>query len=95
MPMASIQLSIRMDSDIKMRLEKEARLEDRSSSYIIQKALDQYLSVKERRRQDLEDAIAEADKGIFVSGEAVERWVLSWDTDDELPEPEPDIYPAK
>lgn len=93
--MPSVQLSVRMDPNIKMRLENEARLEDRSASYIIQKALDQYLSVKERRRQDLDDAIAEADKGIFVSGEAVERWVLSWDTEGELPEPEPDIFPAK
>ncbi len=93
--MASVQLSVRMDPDIKARLEKEARLEDRSASYIIQKALDQYLSVKERRRQDFDDAVAEADKGIFVSGEAVERWVLSWDTKNELPEPEPDIFPAR
>jgi predicted transcriptional regulator len=93
--MTSVQLSIRMDSDIKTRLDKEALLADRSSSYLIQKAVDQYLSVREHRRQDIEDALAEADKGVFVSGEAVERWVLSWDTDNELPEPEPDIFPAK
>jgi predicted transcriptional regulator len=37
-------------------------------------------------------AIAEADKGIFVSSEAVHRWMDSWDNDDELPIPEPDVF---
>lgn len=41
----------------------------------------------------LEARIAEADKGIFVSAEAVHRWMESWDTDHELPMPEPDIFP--
>lgn len=39
-------------------------------------------------------AIAEADKGVFVSSEAVHRWMESWDTDNELPMPEPDIFPG-
>jgi hypothetical protein len=38
-------------------------------------------------------AFAEADKGIFVSSEALDRWMASWDTDNELPIPEPDIFP--
>ena len=39
-------------------------------------------------------AVAEADKGVFVSSEAVDRWMESWGTDNELPIPEPDIFPA-
>ena len=38
-------------------------------------------------------AIEEADKGIFVSSEAVDRWMESWGTDNELSMPEPDIFP--
>ena len=93
--MSTVQLSVRMDPGIKARLENEARIEDRSASYIIQKALDQYLTAKEYKRRALEEAVAEADKGIFISDEAMTAWVMSWDTDNELPPPEPDIFPSK
>jgi hypothetical protein len=45
----------------------------------------------ERRLMD--ERIAEADKGIFISAEAMHRWVESWGTENELPPPEPDIFP--
>ncbi len=38
-------------------------------------------------------AIAEADKGVFISGKAMHRWIESWGTENELPPPEPDIFP--
>ena len=36
-------------------------------------------------------AIAEASKGEFISQEAMDTWIDSWDSDAELPPPEPDI----
>jgi hypothetical protein len=36
--------------------------------------------------------LAEAEKGIWISGEAMTRWIESWDTENELPPPEPDIF---
>jgi predicted transcriptional regulator len=42
-----------------------------------------------------DEALAEADKGIFVSGEAVIEWLESWGTDNVKPFPEPDIFPRK
>lgn len=41
----------------------------------------------------IDTALAEADKGIFVSQETVDRWMESWGTENELPMPEPDIFP--
>jgi predicted transcriptional regulator len=35
----------------------------------------------------------EADKGIFISGEKMLEWINSCDTENEQPEPEPDIFP--
>jgi hypothetical protein len=43
----------------------------------------------------IDEALAEADKGIFVSGEAVFEWMKSWGTDNVKPFPEPDIFPRK
>jgi predicted transcriptional regulator len=43
----------------------------------------------------IDEALAEADKGVFVSGEAVIEWLESWGTDNVKPCPEPDIFPRK
>jgi hypothetical protein len=43
----------------------------------------------------IDEALAEADKGVFVSGEAVIEWLESWGTDNVRPSPEPDIFPRK
>jgi predicted transcriptional regulator len=91
--MASVPFPLRLESQLKDRLEEAAQNEDRSAVEMASRAIKVFLDARDARRRDLEDAIAEADKGIFVSSEAVERWMASWDTDHELPMPEPDIFP--
>lgn len=91
--MATTPFSLRLDTEIKTRLEKEAEFEDRSAGYIVQKAVEDYLESKEYFREQMRQAIAEADKGVFISEEAMHHWIESWDTDNELPPPEPDIFP--
>lgn len=90
--MSSVILSVRMDSSIKSLLEEEAKKEDRSASYLALEAIKKYLSYKEEKRQAILQAVEEADKGVFVSKEAVHKWADSWGTDNELPVPEPDIF---
>ena len=41
---------------------------------------------------DVEERIAEADKGVFISSEAMLHWIESWGTENELPPPEPDVF---
>jgi len=48
-------------------------------------------NAKTAMEKAVDAAIAEADKGIFVSQEAVDRWMESWGTENELPMP--DIFP--
>lgn len=93
--MATTPFSIRLDTEVKAKLEHEARLVDRSAGYIAQKAIEDYLDAKAYKRECLQEAIAEADKGVFISEEAVDAWVKSWDTENELPMPEPDVFPGK
>jgi predicted transcriptional regulator len=52
----------------------------------------QALKMSEYKHQALLAAIEEAEKGIFISEEAIDRWVESWGTENELPPPEPDIF---
>lgn len=93
--MPTIPYTLRIDPELKLRLEAEARREKRSSAFILQQAAAEYLDRRERLHATIAALEAEADKGVFVSEEAVTAWVESWDTDDELPEPSPDIMPAR
>ena len=92
--MTTAPFSMRMDQKIKTRLEKQAALEERSAAFLVQKVVADYLDAKDYERKVFEEAFKEADKGVFISGEAVHRWMESWGTENELPIPEPDIFPA-
>jgi predicted transcriptional regulator len=91
--MTAVPFSLRLDADLKEAVDEEAKREDRSASYVIQQATREYIGRKERFRVMVAELEAEADKGVFISGEAMDSWVESWDTDHELPPPEPDIFP--
>ena len=93
--MATVEFSIPMDQDIKTRLDREAELEDRSAGYLAQKAIDAFLRQKEHLRKVVQDAEAEAEQGEFISGDAMHAWVDSWDSEDELTPPVPDIFVTK
>ena len=92
--MATVPFSFRIEADTKAQLEKEAALVDRSAAYLIQKAVSGYLDGMQAFRHEMKAAIAEADKGVFISEEAMMAWMESWDTDHELPPPEPDVFPV-
>lgn len=91
--MATVPFSMRLDEDVKTRLEKQAAREERSAGYLAQLAIQNLLEEREYFYEQMDLAIAEADKGVFISGEAMHRWIESWGTENELPPPEPDIFP--
>ena len=93
--MATVPFSVRLDEDVKARLDKEAVFEKRSSSYLAQVAIDEFLDAKEYKRECIREALAEAEKGVFISEEAVTKWVEAWGTDHELPPPKPDVFLEK
>ena len=90
---STARFSMRLEPELKDWLEEEAKLKDRSAGYIAAQAIAAQKARSEARRRIIEEAIAEADKGVFISDEKMTAWVDSWDTDNELPEPEPDIFP--
>lgn len=90
--MASARFSLRLEPELKDWLEQEAKRKDRSAGYIATQAIQTLKDASDAKRRIIEEAISEADKGVFISEEAMTKWVLSWDTDNELPMPEPDIF---
>jgi predicted transcriptional regulator len=91
--MTSATFSMRMDAKTKDELEAEAKRRDRSAAYVAQEAIKEFLDRQAYKRESLLAAIEEADKGIFISGEAVERWMERWADGHDDPFPEPDIFP--
>ncbi len=90
--MGEVPLSLHVSAEVKRRLEQEAELTRQSESEVASEALVAYFLNREHLREALKEAIAEADKGVFISGEAMHRWIESWGTDHELPPPEPDVF---
>jgi len=86
------RLSLRIGVDLKKSLEREARREERSISYLAVKAIEAMLRSRAEKRAAIRAAVAEADKGAFISQDAMDAWVSSWDTESERPPPEPDLF---
>lgn len=91
--MTSARFSMRLEPELKTWLEDEAKRRDRSAAYVAKHAIAQVKQQAEAKRQMILDAVAEADKGVFISQEKMTAWFESLGTDHELPEPEPDIFP--
>ena len=90
--MASDRITIRVEPELKQWFEQQAKRKDRSVGYMVTESMEQTKRASEARDQMIRDAMAEADKGVFVSEEAVHKWMDSWDSENELPFPEPDVF---
>lgn len=90
--MATERLSLRIDAGLKKDLEREARREDRSPSWLAAKAIEATLRNRVEKRAAIRAAIEEAQNGAFISQEAMDDWIDSWGSDTERPPPEPDVH---
>ena len=91
--MSDATFSVRIPDDLRQEVDALAKANRRSRSFLVKEALQAYVDEQKAYREAIEEAIKEADEGIFISGEAVDQWLASWGTDNVLPMPEPDIFP--
>lgn len=89
----NVTFSVRLPPEIKRELDEYAKATRRSSAFVVKEAVEAHLAERRAYLAAIEEAIKEADEGVFVSGEAVMKWMESWGTDNELPMPEPDVFP--
>ncbi|KQT43075.1 hypothetical protein ASG43_16265 [Aureimonas sp. Leaf454] len=87
--------SLLIDDGVKREPDREARLAGESPAEVATTAISLFLQARNAKRAAIAEAAAEADKGVFISREPMDRWVASWGTDDELDPPEPDIFPER
>ncbi len=61
------QVSLRLPGELKDRIERYAQMTGRSKSFVAMEALTEYLDWRLPQLQDLEQAIAAADRGEFAT----------------------------
>ena len=84
-------LTIRLRKSALAELEAAAQAEGISVEELVERTVIEMLARRAAWRRELEEALAEAEKGEFISSEAIHEWMASWDTENELPPPQPDI----
>jgi predicted transcriptional regulator len=95
MPSKAETFSVRLPDETKRQVDQLARLTNRSRSYIVKEAVEEYVRVRGAYLKELDEAVARAEAGIGHSGEQIFAWMKSWGTANELPSPIPNIRPKK
>ena len=85
--MRSTTFTLRVETDVKKRLEKLAKSTGRSRSFLAAEALNQYLDVNEWQVTGVRKAMVTLDRGEIVPHEQVKAWVSSWGGKRERPVP--------
>lgn len=84
--------SIKLDDDIKGRVQHLAETRKRTSHWIMREAISQYVEREEKREAFRQDALTAWEEfqttGLHATAEEVDKWLESWGTDNELPAPE-------
>ena len=83
--------SIKLDDELKGRVQHLAEVRRRTSHWIMREAIAQYVEREEKRealRQDTLKAWEEYQAtGLHATAEEFEKWLSSWGTENELPSP--------
>jgi len=83
----STTFTVRVEPEVKKRLEKLSKSTGRTRSFLAAEALNAYLDVNEWQVAGVKQAIASLDRGKGTSHEKVKNWVSSWGRKRERPAP--------
>ena len=77
----STTMTIRLEPDLKRRLDQLAEATNRSKSFLAAEALRDFVELNEWQIAEIQDAIKEADAGDFASEQAVRETMNKWGID--------------
>jgi len=83
----STTLTVRLDADVKRRLESVAAHVRRSKSFLAAEAIEEFLNVQEWQIAAIREGIAAADRGDLIPHEDVRAWAASLGSKRKLPRP--------
>lgn len=74
----SATMTIRLEPDLKKRLDQLAAVTRRSKSFLAAEAVRDFIELNEWQIQEIKDALKEADNGKFASDIAVKKTSKKW-----------------
>lgn len=84
--------SIKIDEDLKKRIQNLAGIRQRSAHWIMREAIQQYVEREEARESFKQEALASwtayRETGRHLTGQEARAWLNTWGTDDEQTVPE-------
>ena len=88
---ATKTLSVKLDPDIRARVENLAATRHRTAHWVMREAISQYVEREEKSEAFRQDAIKSWEEyqetGLYATAAEVETWLASWGADNELPAP--------
>lgn len=85
--MKSTTFTVRVDTDVKKRLERLAKSTGRSRSFLAAEAISEYLEFNEWQVAGIRRAIASLDRGEGIAHDQVKDWVTFRRSANEKPAP--------
>ncbi len=79
----SSTMTIRLEADLKARLDKLADVTHRSKSFLAAEAVREYIELNEWQLQEIQKAVTEADAGDFASEESVSAAFGKWSVNED------------
>ena len=74
----STTMTIRLEPDLKSRLDQLAEATHRSKSFLAAEAIREFIALNEWQIQEVKTAIKEADEGSFASDDEVNAVFAKW-----------------
>lgn len=74
----STTMTIRLEPELKQRLDQLAKATHRSKSFLAAEALRDFIELNEWQIQEITDAIKEADNDDFASDKEVNKVIAKW-----------------
>jgi predicted transcriptional regulator len=84
--------SVRIDGDLKNRVQHIANIQNRSAHWIMREAIQDYVEREEAKERFKQEALASwtayTETGQHLTGEEVQEWLSRWGTDNETTIPQ-------
>jgi predicted transcriptional regulator len=77
----STTMTIRLEPDLKGRLEQLSEATHRSKSYLAAEAIREFIELNEWQIQEIQSALQEADNEEFASNKALAKTLAKWGVD--------------
>ena len=77
----STTMTIRLEPELKQRLDQLAKATHRSKSFLAAEALRDFVELNEWQVQEIQSALKEADSGDFASRQTVSKTLSKWGVD--------------